>query len=240
MLNITSSTAQGLRGYQEDRFVIHQNDIDGLFIAVFDGHGSDEVSHFASAIIYDQWLAIGGHPTDRLNLLVQQLAEEFAQEYAGSTLSIAYIPPAQNKIYCAILGDSPIIIYDPADRWTNISPEHNVAIHQEDKEELMNKHAPISKGYYFSPSGNGLQLTRSLGDVEFTGLIKTTPDIYQTEIMPGMWMLVSTDGLYQTHRPQAKQPIINMIAAGCDAQQLVDFALLTPTHDNATAVLVRF
>ena len=48
-MRLTHATAQGLRNYQEDRFFAKRFklcDDSGLFLAVMDGHGGDDVSEF--------------------------------------------------------------------------------------------------------------------------------------------------------------------------------------------------
>ena len=241
-MKITSATDVGHRPYQEDQLVIQQDDA-GLFVAVFDGHCGHQVSVPAAACVYDLWNEITGHPEYRLLELFKQLTSKFQQSNSGSTASIAYIPRSQNNVYCAVLGDSPIVIYDKSIGWANVSPAHNVTIHMSDRADLTEKGAFFNGPYYFSKGINkGLQLTRALGDVAFSGYIKTEPDIYTIPLANVSWILMASDGLFDPkHSPTNvyNNNIIKIINAGADASILVNYATQVPTYDNASAILIN-
>ena len=97
--------------------------------------------------------------------------------------------------------------------------------------------------YYFSKGINkGLQLTRALGDVAFSGYIKTEPDIYTIPLANVSWILMASDGLFDPkHSPTNvyNNNIIKLINAGADASILVNYATQVPTYDNASAILIN-
>lgn len=241
-MNITSATDVGQRPYQEDQLVIQQDDT-GLFVAIFDGHGGHQVSVPAAACVYDLWNEITGHPEYRLLELFKQLSSKFQQFNAGSTASVAYIPRSQNNVYCAVLGDSPIVIYDKNNGRVNMSPAHNVTIHMQDRADLSEKGVIFQDPYYLSKDlRQYLQLTRSFGDSAFSGLIKTVPDIYTMPLANVSWILLASDGLFNPkHSPTNvyNNNIIKLINAGADASILVNYAIQVPTYDNASAILIK-
>ncbi len=247
-MNITAATEMGLRPYQEDRFVLNQND-DGIFAVILDGHGGDEVSDAVHLNIADLWKKTSGNINYRLESLISTLGNQYKKSRAGSTLSIVYIPKLNNIVHVAILGDSPVIIKSK-DKIV-VSPEHNVRTNMVDRDNLIEEGAIVMGGYYYTSYGAnaaGLQLTRALGDAEFNGFIKIEPEIYSVELDQNSWVLLGSDGLVDPGHIRNNQisttktpveQIVDLIDNNADANDLVKYAVNIPTYDNATAILIK-
>jgi serine/threonine protein phosphatase PrpC len=117
MFNITHATLKGARPYQEDRFVVRQNE-QGTLLAVFDGHGGSGVSDWCADVLkttFDSFVSDHAFP-DYLEVLkcvfisLDTHTDSFDE---GSTASIVYIPSGTRLAYVGVLGDSPVIINPP-------------------------------------------------------------------------------------------------------------------------------
>lgn len=244
---ISKASALGRRQYQEDRVSVISNEETGTFISVFDGHGGSSVSEEASTVVPTIWYNLSTSPEwqnttleQRLDSTITIMEHLFRNSMVGSTVSLAFIPPEKNIVYCAILGDSPILVGNSNTGQVHISPEHNVDTHEIDRNELVSRGVVVANGYQFNEERNGLQLTRCLGDKPFENQLSTVPEIYSVSLTENSWVLAGTDGLFSGHNTEAKNPIIALTNnPNNNAWALVNAAVNFPTRDNVSAVLVR-
>ncbi len=256
-MNITNATAQGNRPYQEDRFVV-SDQAGGKLVAVMDGHGGAEVADRIAKALPALWRkhvvdikpdGVGYMSVALYGTMVEVIGEVFGDIHAltsgmdaGSTISIVFIPDAKNEILVAILGDSPVIVFDTDGR-VDVGPVHNARSNASELLAAQQRGAFFDGNYIYSKySGHGIQMTRVMGDRDLTGIINREPEIYSRVVGPNSFVLIGSDGLFDpSHRDMQPQveDIVAQILGGADAQALVDRALAVPTNDNVTAVLVR-
>lgn len=250
---ITWATHKGNRGHQEDRVYIH-SDNDGTLLAIFDGHGGDEVSQFcanATRIAFDTVAVNPSLPTieDKLRGLFKYLALHTNSMSAGSTATIAFIPPLNNKIWVGVLGDSPVIVkIDKNQIWKG--PEHNVRSNPEEARLAKMRGCTIYGGYMYAPrpaygglSAGGLQLSRAFGDADMGDAVLREPEIFELPLTESSFILLGSDGLLDPSHESSSNAstVTNLIESrpNVEAQDLVNWAVSVPTNDNASAILVR-
>lgn len=235
-----------MRPYQEDRFFTCGCP-KGLLIGVFDGHGGEYVSHYASekfpGIFADEITEPKATPRIALKKAIKKLVTLTQPHAAGSTLSLVYIPYRGNTVTCAVMGDSPIIIKD-AKGEINIGPEHNVRTNEAERKAAEDRGGFVSGGYLCASfSGGGLQMARALGNIHLNRVLSRTPDIYTVKINKDSFVIVATDGVFDPGHyefDKAAEAVVKLVEDGADAQVLVDRAVAIPTGDNASAIIARF
>jgi len=245
---LSQNTQQGRRPYQEDRLVYKISE-DGVLAAIFDGHGGDYTSNFCAEMLFAAFDTVGADaelPTviDKMRRLfgILNFATEHMEE--GTTASIVYITPQLDKAVVGILGDSPVIIKNKgAEYWH--APEHNVRSNPNEVKRITKVGGYVHGGYAFSGRGSldagGLQLTRTLGDKAFSDILSRDPEIFEHELGVGSFVMVGSDGLFDPSH-QSSSPareIVELVERGREAGDLVKHAIDKPTHDNASAILVR-
>jgi serine/threonine protein phosphatase PrpC len=236
---LTVATAQGDRMYQEDRHFWTELP-SGLLIAVMDGHAGSKVAEFCQEQIgplADSAFAEHQEAKEAISQIVSCLAASTEEYFDGSTISIAYIPNGSRLVVIAILGDSPVIVCDKAGK-IHVSPEHNAGSNVEERNAAMLRGGRYTSGYIRNGSGQGIQLSRSLGDRDWGKILSREPEIY--EIAWPEWVLVCSDGLIDPgHHNSAgiAMEIAESVNQGACAQELIDRAGIR--DDNATVILWR-
>lgn len=250
MSTLTTATAKGARGYQEDRSFTYESEI-GTILAVFDGHSGEQTA---------EWLHV-----NLLPILLEELSTHLLREilspleikaalsrafkkadkathnnHAGSTATVVVITPDQSEAFIAVLGDSPVIARDSSGI-RHVAPEHNVRTNRAEREAAEDRGGIYGGGYICRGfSGPGLQMGRAFGDANLGRIISKEPEIYGMPL--GEWLLVCSDGVTDpghSEMAEAVNKIEALVDAGATAQNLVDRAVKIPTEDNATAILWR-
>jgi len=235
-MKISKATAKGARSYQEDRYFVFPT-VMGTYLGVFDGHGGDECAAYC---VKAMRIILTHEPT--LQDAVAKLSRETSTMRAGSTASLVFIPKDEHRVEIAVLGDSPVIA-KLADGSIFVSEEHNVRTNMAEADAAIARGGFVNSGYLFaSYSGNGLQMTRSLGDYELDSVLSREPEVFSHVLGKDSWVLVCSDGAVDPGHIDAKDSIDSIVAlveAGGDAQEIVERALAAKTGDNVTAILVR-
>lgn len=251
-MRISRAQAQGLRDYQEDRFVV-SNMPNGKLIAIMDGHGGADVSSLIARRLPGLWKK---HPVllpllsyePMVRSVFQDLNTLTAEMDAGSTMSLVFIPEPANEfgdrvITVAILGDSPVIIVDDEGKM-DVSPMHNARSNPAELLAAQARGAFFTGGYICDGwSGPGLQMTRAMGDRALRRILNYEPEIYTRAIGPDSFVLLASDGLFDPSHHDLEPAIavvVEKIKTGATAKELVDYAVGIPTGDNVTAIVVRF
>jgi serine/threonine protein phosphatase PrpC len=247
MFNISVATEVGARPYQEDRYLVVRRR-GGVLLCIMDGHGGKECAERISSTVVSVWDHLKNVDKvikieDRLKYLVNQLQKDCINLESGATFSAVFVPSRKNKIYVAVIGDSPVlVIYSAKDGITQyqLSPEHNARSNMKERAEGEKRGGVYSQGYMWSRQGNaGLQMTRAIGDCKLEFLSREA-EIY-TLPFPIKAILVASDGVFDpAHGDDALNRVLNQLIAGADAKALVDAAVALPTEDNATAIVCRF
>ncbi|MGB7281579.1 MAG: hypothetical protein WBE13_04885, partial [Candidatus Acidiferrum sp.] len=162
----------------------------------------------------------------------------------GSTVSLVFIPKSEDVVFVAILGDSPVLVYD-ANGDLRISPMHNARSNEAELKAAKARGAGFDGNYIFAHfSSGGIQMTRVLGDRELSSVVNREPEIYAVKVGSSSIVIVGTDGLFDpTHRNVAPEATIvaELVRdSRYSAADIVRMAELKPTHDNVTAIVVRF
>lgn len=253
-INVSQYTAQGERKYQEDRFIVQhlKGFPDGsnvLFMAVMDGHGGAEVSDFLEKHFIEIFIKIAIDPkaekhnwAEALKFAVVLIGEMTKDMQSGSTISIVIVPDNEQRAYVAVIGDSPVIILD-ANGQLNLSPDHNARSNEQERQSAISRGAVYDNQYLRDPvTGDGLQMSRSLGDSTMASFLSREPDVYSVKLGSHSVVIVASDGvldpLHEDTSIQEKR-LAEMVAKGAGAQALVEDALNRKTGDNATAVVYR-
>ena len=244
-MNISKATAQGLRDYQEDRFVVC-NTKDGKLIAVMDGHGGTAVSDRIAKVIPTIWRKHIAFPASIFTAMkdtFEDIATLTNTMYEGSTLSLVFIPKANDVVFVAILGDSPVVIQNDEGQ-IHISPMHNARSNPAELAAAQERGGFFDGNYIrISYDGPGLQMTRVMGDREMGRIVSRIPEVYTQKVNGDSFVLVATDGLFDPSNRNTEVEagtVAQYIREGASAETLVNRAIATPTGDNVTAVLVRF
>jgi len=242
---ISHSTEKGKRPYQEDRMVIYETS-EIYLLGVFDGHGgSDAADLCADSIprIFDavRKSVLVANFENMIREIFHVLNKETENFSSGTTASIVLLPKHGKEAIVGILGDTSVLIQkSDGDIW--LSPEHNVRTNAAELIAAQERGGMVHNGYLFATfSGNGLQMSRALGDQELGKVLDRNPEIFRIPIGTENFVLVASDGLFDpAHKTQPSKEISEKIKRGFDAQQLVNDAICEPTFDNVTAILVKF
>jgi serine/threonine protein phosphatase PrpC len=247
-MKITEATAQGPLPYQEDRKIVYQ-DMDGnTLLAVFDGHGGDTAAVLAASSLVDSYLT-RQHCENKIGILTgifEDLDFVTSASESGTTASIVYINPNQDKAYVAVLGDSPVLICGK--EGLIVSPEHNIRSNAVELSRAVQRGGYEFNGYVFGPSKNwnepskGLQMSRALGDRDLRQILSQKPETYSVNLDGDSYVLVATDGLFDPKHQDvdAANRIHDFIVNGkVNANALVDYALTHLNNDNVTVILAH-
>ena len=114
--SVSFAVKQGPRSYQEDRYFykrIEEQELSGWILAVMDGHGGKTVAELCAQEIEKHFrITISDDPEEVLRLLVAELNSQTIHFHEGSTLSIALILESSSQVSIAVLGDSPVVVFD--------------------------------------------------------------------------------------------------------------------------------
>ena len=239
-MGTTHATAQGPRSYQEDRYCFFSIRKPQTIIAVMDGHGGSEVAEFCSCNLRKIFQETRGKIADRLNKVIGNLAEATSRHHeVGSTISLVSI--TNRWAHVAFLGDSPVIIRTAGGK-IDISPEHNVRNNNAERLAAEKRGGVYINGYICEPgSGDGLQMSRALGDCKMGLIVSKEPEIYKRPVDQNSWVLVASDGLIDpSHKgTENVEQIADMLNNGKDAGDLIEWASRKGLRDNATAIVWR-
>ncbi len=238
--NVTEVTAQGAREYQEDFSVTKHFDtasFKGWFLAVMDGHGGNRAAKLCTEKIIDLFDPNGSDFLFALKSLCVKLNDLTINLEEGSTLSIAIIDENKSETHIAIIGDSPVVVYDG--KTIQMGPEHNVRSNIKERKLAEERGGIYSNGYlYDSHRNRGLQMSRSLGDSYLGSVLSREPEIYT--VSNPQWILVASDGLLDPGHGNIDgllEEIKGCAAKKLEAQDLLKWAETRGLQDNATAIV---
>ncbi len=242
---VTSAVKQGPRSHQEDRYlhmkVVCESRPCGELLAVMDGHGGYTVAGLCEQGIRNVFEFTGPDQSEAaLKKLVAELSLLTKSFNEGSTISLALITDTPRKVSIAVLGDSPVVVYDKQGR-LHTSPEHNVRSNLEERKAAEQRGGIYSGGYIWNDLGDlgqGLQMSRALGDVGLDGILSREPDIYTID--KPVWVLVASDGLFDPvhfDTDSLFEEIRKYAERNANADELMKWAEKRGLKDNATALV---
>ena len=245
-IQLTYATHIGGRERQEDRFVATEH-YGGVLMAVMDGHGG---SAETAEIVQENFERVFDNVHHRmagrsaLTTVFAELHELTKERFAGTTLSVAWIPGGATEVFVAVLGDSPVVVRSKGVLW--VGPEHNARTNPEEREAAIDRGA-IEVGTYLThpmayPHDRSIHPTRALGDRIFP-FQRRDPEAFSLPIGEGSVVLVASDGLFDavhhTSPVACADEILSLVDAGADADALVRMAVEECVSDNVTAILCR-
>jgi serine/threonine protein phosphatase PrpC len=248
--NIQHESYIGKRSIQQDRYCIFDVDIPnlkngkGILFAVMDGH-LDE-GHIVAELVARQLVLYfrqslklsNGDIPHALKILFDNLIELTCNERSGTTASVVYLPFKSDFAYLAVLGDSPILICHTDDSYF-MSPMHNLNNALSLNVRAIEKAGGWVDDKFIYYNNYRIQLTSSLGDNIFGGIINKTPEIFKVKFGQESLLLIGSDGLLSpkdTHLNQIEL-IRKILINNKNVKKLIESALNEGSVDNITAIL---
>lgn len=239
-----------VRSRNEDSFVyVRESGGSGLLAVVTDGIGStrngDIASHYTARMLADAWSKENfsrlrpsvrlGVMRDFLNRTICRInhqlyrinavsAREGERDSLGTTLTAAVF--MDNTLLAVNAGDSPLFrIHDGQIK--QLTFDHNLA------NELL-RSGQITTGEFDSVE-YGRMLTRYIGPKD-----DVTPEFYTSEVKPGDYFLLCSDGLTLHLKPEE---ILRIVTGQPKVSEALKILFNTSIHrgamDNITAILVK-
>jgi serine/threonine protein phosphatase PrpC len=240
---ISASTAQGEREYQQDRLIIEQGRA-GFLLAVMDGHGrSDRAAELVAEKLPAIWFqeAKGNSWQQRIFTSFEKLGQLTANEDSGTTVSMVWIPRRAKHAHIGILGDSPVALrHGDGTFW--VGPEHNAINNEAERRAAVERGASF-KHPYLHYRGVGFQFSRSLGDASLGAILNRTPEVFTVPLDPGSTILIATDGVFSsqhdTNIEDGCRDLFKILDAGGDTDAIVADAINRQTKDNVTVIVCK-
>lgn len=240
--SITCIQEQGPRSYQEDRsFHKHIDGVDytGKLLAVMDGHGGSATAELCANEIGQLFSPRSAKSVEEdLKGLVSLLNGKTINFLAGTTISIACVLEDHRKVSIAVLGDSPVVVFDDEGN-LHVSPEHNVRSNLQERGAAQKRGGVYGSGYIWERDQEyGLQMGRALGDAHLGRIISHEPEIYT--LNNPQWILVASDGLIDPCHEQSEGLFLEIkkyAQKRASAKDLMQWALSRGLRDNATAIV---
>lgn len=241
---VTSAIWQGPRPYQEDRHVclrLDKPNLKGWLLAAMDGHRGPAVADFCAKKIAKLFrISDASRAEESLRRLVADLNDQTKYYLEGSTFSAALLLDDVPKVTVAILGDSPVIVFDKKGKF-HFSPEHNVSSNFKEREAAEQRGGIYANGYIWtdlSDLAKGLQMGRAFGDSDFNGILSREPEVYTIDNPE--WVLVASDGIFDPsykNTAQFIEEIKKYARQHSTAGEIMKWAESRDLEDNATAIV---
>jgi serine/threonine protein phosphatase PrpC len=229
----------GRRAHMEDRWAV-QPTPGGLFAAVYDGHGGARVADLAAAELHRAVLSAleaGLEATEALLRAFTQLEQAADELDCGSTVAAFLL--ASPTLFTAHLGDSRIVRVGHVEAG-GLTRDHRIEAADE-RARVLRMGARLDPPYVMR-GGQGLMMTRSLGDRWFrpVGVI-AEPEIRRHTLgADDVALVAATDGVWDVLGVEdAARVVRRSSTAQAAADGLIEAALAAGTHDNVTALVVR-
>ena len=207
---VTYTTEKGTRPHQEDRYFfqrIQGKGFRGWFLAVLDGCGGTKTVDICAREL-DTLIPVFdfSDPEQALRKLVAHLQYAVRDFEDGSTFSAVCIREDTDIAFVAILGDSPVFIWDEEKKF-HMSPEHNVD-NATELEMAVSRGGNYAEGRVWGKQGFGIKALRVLGVAGMGTIVSHEPVIYS--IPKPRWIALATDGLFKLCRYSRKEIITQM------------------------------
>lgn len=240
--NVTYSSRQGPHEEQEDYYFLSQieeKNLRGWLVAIMDGHDGKDAAEFCAKKISRFFkLKQADQTEEALRVLIEKLHYGTTLFESGSTISVAVILESHKKISVAILGDSPVVVLDKNGE-LHISPEHNIRSNPAEREAVEKRGGICKDGYVFADKdGDGIQLSRILGDAHLSRIVSREPDVYT--ISDPEWVLLASDGVFDPGHESGfgdLKEIKKLAFSRATAKDIMQWAESRELKDNATALV---
>lgn len=249
--NIGSAESIGKRSSMEDRSVVIERfmgDPNKKFFGLFDGHGGSKgaeiaagnlSTHFHRAYYNEARLRQGKTVPQMLKeafVLTDQDIEN--TDRSGTTAVVAY-QDGQN-ITVANSGDSRAVLATQ-DGFRRITAD-NKATNDSGIFRVTRAGGIIRGSHLMMPNGQGLAVSRALGDREFRNVVIPDPKIYQATITRNyIALILACDGIWDVIPDiQAAQIVKAVPNPTVASRALVNEAYRRGSGDNLSAIVVKF
>ena len=243
--SVTYETAQGGRNHQEDRFAVKlfpSRQPTNCLMAVMDGHSGGEAAEYCEREFVKTFFACYSQnhnqsPESKMRQTFNRLHCQMQHFEAGTTLSAAWVREKHNDVVVGILGDSPVIVVD-RNLEVHASPEHNARSNAKELAAVKSRGGRYDGQYVFNRYGDGIQLTRALGDVSFRDILSREPEVYA--VKNPLWVIVASDGVFDPeHAGTATlaRELASILHSSSTAHDIMKWAARHGIRDNATVLL---
>ena len=229
----------GRRSHMEDHWAVLAAP-EGLFAAVYDGHGGDRVAERAADLLHHavgRALQAGLDPSDAFRRGFAELEALTDDEDCGSTVAALLLTGL--AVTTAHVGDSRVVKVGSASV-EGLTRDHRIDAPDE-RARVLRMGAQLDPPYVMR-GDHGLMMTRSLGDRWFrpVGVIGEPEVARHGMSADDVALIAATDGVWDVLGLDDAARVVRATAtAQAAAQALVDAALAAGTRDNVTAVVVR-
>ncbi len=215
---------QGLRESMEDTYYLDTNFAGQgwIFGGVFDGHrgkfAAQEAAHRLPQVFLEQ-LGCYKNPMQAFSVAYSDVADDLRSCYSGTTATTFLI--RDQTIYLSHVGDSRALTIDKQD-FSQLSSDHRLENHDE-RTRIEQCGAQIFYPYIYQ-DGQGIMLTRTLGDCDFKdlGVIDTPSQSEHAITQQDKTMLLATDGLFDA---LSNREIFQLTRNNHDPQKIADSLL---------------
>lgn len=222
---------QGPRDHMEDRhkLVNHQ---DGVFCALLDGHGGDQVAQHAVEAMPSYFLSHGGDPEVVMDRMFRQV--HHSAPHHGGAVALSFFLQG-DVLTTANAGDSHLLMVNPIAGATRVTKDHRVDDPFE-RARVIKAGAWIQGPYVMNGMRGGIMPTRSLGDHEMQKVgITEVPATSTTAFRVG-YLVAATDGLWD----YVKEDFVASCCYGTanDIMERLVPVAQKATRDNLTIIVV--
>ncbi len=208
---------------------------------VFDGHRGDAGARFAE----QQFVSLFEKKAKRLDVkgAILSTCHEISRTMpVGTGTCISGIIMTNEGFYTVNAGDSRVVLVTCSGAQL-LTHDHNLK-NPDEFDRILEKGALINRGYLYCGGDScvreGLDVTRSLGDVEFTrvGLLNEPEVVFYPLKNQIMHIVISCNGIYENMQISEIPDLVNN---GVDpALRICGQAIKKGSGDNVTAIVVSF
>jgi len=207
------------------------------YYAIFDGHGGNNVAHFAAYNLHRTFASLYQPGLDVEKILVesiQQIHEEACKKWPTVGCTAAIVIIINGVIYCANLGDTRIIFANDKSV-QRLSYDHK-ATDQIECEQVIKRGGSI----YMDRVGGLLALTRSIGDGHLGNAISCEPYLAHVKVKPGSTLIIACDGVWDvmTDEEASKIALANNNPATA-ARLIMEESIHRQTTDNVSVICIK-
>lgn len=231
---------QGERTSMEDRHALIENfgDEGDTFGGVYDGHGGNATAEMASEELHREFKKVFGskmQPDKAFEMAYKAIHEQVVDK-SGTCATDFYIKG--NRIYFANVGDCRIIITG-----TDVARQLTIDDSVFNKAECQRviEAGAIQRGNYFWKGYAGTQVTRSIGDREFSDIgIIPEPHTGFTDILAtDSYLIAASDGLFKYVSNEEIQNISKDVKSAEELGEILKEKVLVDRKgsDNLTIII---
>lgn len=256
LTRVGAATLENIRSHNhnplypiQDRGIIAQLK-DKVLLGVFDGHGKNGDS-IARDIrdLYSAFFTPKVQPTVEEiiqfnHTLQKNLGNRVDAQQSGTTAVFCLLNKKNHQLTVVNTGDSRLII--TRNNQLLFTTKDHKPNEPEETARIIKNGGRVSGGYAVNMLGNGLALSRSLGDCVFHdySIITATPEVTQLFVQAQDCIILASDGLWDVMTNQDVIHFVNQHLKKGDTtqkitQELVQEARQRKSRDDITAIVLQ-